>query len=123
MSLAAAVMSSMRKHQAKMKSMPPLHRETAGKDPKGPPEAETNTTGEAGDEDTTTYAKKHRSLIKNKKENHAAGKKHPGFKAVQGKIQSEGYSQKVAGAILAARSRGASASAHHANPHLNRVKG
>ncbi len=50
--------------------------------------------------------------------------KHPGFKAVQSKIASkEGVSKKAAGAILAARSRGASAGAHKANPHLNRVKG
>ena len=49
--------------------------------------------------------------------------KHPGFKAVESKIASkEGLSQKAAGAILAARSRGASASAHKANPRLNRVK-
>lgn len=50
--------------------------------------------------------------------------KHPGFAAVQNKIASkEGLSKKAAGAILAARSRGASASAHKANPRLNRVKG
>lgn len=49
--------------------------------------------------------------------------KHPGFKAVQSKIQSEGYSKKVAGAILANRTRHASASAKHKNPRLNRVKG
>jgi hypothetical protein len=50
-------------------------------------------------------------------------KVHPGFKAVQGKIESEGYSPKVAAAILASKTRNASASAHKANPHLNRVKG
>jgi len=49
---------------------------------------------------------------------------HPGFKAVQNKIASkEGLSKKAAGAILAARSRGASAAAHKINPRLNRVKG
>lgn len=49
---------------------------------------------------------------------------HPGFKAVQNKIAAkEGLSHKAAGAILAARSRGASAHAHKANPRLNRVKG
>jgi hypothetical protein len=48
--------------------------------------------------------------------------KHPGFKAVQGKIEKEGYSQKIAGAILAARTRGASKSAKKANPHLKRIK-
>jgi hypothetical protein len=46
---------------------------------------------------------------------------HPGFKAVQGKIQREGFSKKVAGAILAARTRNASASAKKKNPHLKRV--
>ncbi len=50
-------------------------------------------------------------------------KKHPGFKAVQSKIQSEGYSKKSAGAILASRSRSASPAAKRANPRLNRVKG
>ena len=50
-------------------------------------------------------------------------KAHPGFKAVQGKIEKEGFSHKVAGAILAARSRGASKSAKKHNPRLNRVKG
>lgn len=49
--------------------------------------------------------------------------KHPGFKAVQGKIEKEGYSKEVAGKILAARTRGASKKAHKMNPHLNRVKG
>lgn len=50
--------------------------------------------------------------------------KHPGFKAVQSKIASkEGISKDRAGAILAAASRGASAKAKHANPHLKRVKG
>ena len=48
---------------------------------------------------------------------------HPGFKAVQAHIQREGYSKKVAGAILAARTRAASAKAKKANPRLNRVKG
>jgi hypothetical protein len=49
--------------------------------------------------------------------------KHPGFKAVQSKVQSEGYSKKVAGAIVAAAARGASAKAKKANPRLKRVKG
>jgi len=48
---------------------------------------------------------------------------HPGFKAVQSKIaRQQGLSKKAAGAILAARSRAASASAKHANPRLKRVK-
>ena len=50
-------------------------------------------------------------------------KKHPGFKAVQGKIEKEGYSPKVAGAILASKTRGASKAAKKANPRLKRVKG
>jgi hypothetical protein len=49
--------------------------------------------------------------------------KHPGFAAVQSKIQREGYSHKVAGAILASRTRHASKAAKAANPHLKRVKG
>ena len=49
--------------------------------------------------------------------------KHPGFKAVQAKIAAkEGIGEKAAGAILAARSRGASSAAKHSNPRLNRVK-
>jgi hypothetical protein len=50
--------------------------------------------------------------------------KHPGFKAVQARIaKKSGVSEKAAGAILAARSRSASAGAHKANPRLARVKG
>lgn len=48
-------------------------------------------------------------------------KQHPGFKAVQSKIQSEGYSKKVAGAILANATRHASPEAKKANPALNNV--
>lgn len=50
-------------------------------------------------------------------------KAHPGFKAVQSKIEHEGYSKEVAGKILAAKSRHASAHAKKENPHLKRVKG
>lgn len=49
--------------------------------------------------------------------------KHPGFKAVQKKIEAEGYSKKSAGAILASKSRHASAKAKKANPRLNKVRG
>lgn len=49
--------------------------------------------------------------------------KHPGFKAVQKKIEGEGYSKEIAGKILASRSRHASAAAKKANPRLKRVKG
>ncbi len=48
--------------------------------------------------------------------------KHPGFKAVQGKVEKEGYSKKSAGAIVAAASRGASKTAKKKNPKLNKVK-
>lgn len=50
-------------------------------------------------------------------------KSHPGFKAVQAEIEKEGYSHKAAGAILAAKSRGASAKAKQENPNLKKVKG
>lgn len=50
-------------------------------------------------------------------------KAHPGFKAVQKKIESEGYSKKSAGAILANDSRKASPKAKAANPRLKKVKG
>lgn len=50
-------------------------------------------------------------------------KAHPGFKAVQGKIEKEGYSKKEAGAILANKTRNASKSAKKKNPNLKRVKG
>lgn len=51
-------------------------------------------------------------------------KAHPGFKAVQKKIAGkEHLSEKAAGAILAARTRGASAHAKKMNPRLKRVKG
>lgn len=52
----------------------------------------------------------------------AKSSKHPGFKAVSKKIQREGYSPKVAGAILASKTRSASPTAKKANPHLKRVK-
>jgi hypothetical protein len=50
-------------------------------------------------------------------------KAHPGFKAVQSKIEGEGYSKKAAGAILANSSRKASAKAKKKNPRLNKVGG
>jgi hypothetical protein len=50
-------------------------------------------------------------------------KKHPGFKSVQSRIQKQGYSKEEAGAILANKTRNASASAKRSNPHLKRVKG
>jgi hypothetical protein len=50
-------------------------------------------------------------------------KSHPGFKAVQKKIEKEGYSKKSAGAILANASRKASAGAKAKNPALKKVKG
>lgn len=53
----------------------------------------------------------------------APSERHPGFKAVQGEIEKEGYSKEKAGAILASRTRNASASAKKANPNLKRVKG
>src|SRR6266511_1624721 len=49
-------------------------------------------------------------------------KKHPGFKAVASKIAAkEGVSKERANAILAAGSRGASASAKRKNPRLKKV--
>jgi len=48
--------------------------------------------------------------------------KHIGFKGAQRQIEKEGYSKKAAGAILAAKTRGASAKAKKANPQLKRVK-
>lgn len=50
-------------------------------------------------------------------------KAHAGFKAVQKKIESEGYSKKAAGAILANASRSASPAAKKANPKLKKVGG
>lgn len=50
--------------------------------------------------------------------------KHPGFKAVSAKIsKNEGVSPKAAAAIVASSARGASKSAHKANPRLNKIKG
>lgn len=50
--------------------------------------------------------------------------KHPGFKSVQSSIAAkEGVSKKRAGAMLAASTRRASASAKAANPRLRKVKG
>lgn len=51
-------------------------------------------------------------------------KAHPGFSAVADKIaHKEGYSKKRARAILAAKTRHASAAAKKKNPRLKRVKG
>jgi hypothetical protein len=50
-------------------------------------------------------------------------KAHPGFAAVQSKIEKEGYSKRAAGAILAHASRNASKAAKRKNPRLNRVSG
>jgi hypothetical protein len=52
-----------------------------------------------------------------------ASKKHPGFKAVKGKIEKEGYSAEAAGAILASKTRNSSKSAKKKNTNLKRVKG
>jgi hypothetical protein len=45
------------------------------------------------------------------------------FKAVQKKIEGQGYSKESAGAILADRTRRASPAAKKANPNLKKVKG
>lgn len=50
-------------------------------------------------------------------------KAHPGFQAVQKKIEGEGYGKKAAGAILANASRKAGKGAKKRNPRLKRVKG
>jgi hypothetical protein len=47
---------------------------------------------------------------------------HPGFAAVQSKIQKEGYSKKAAGAILASKTRASSPAAKKSNPRLKNVK-
>ena len=49
-------------------------------------------------------------------------KSHPGFAAVQKKIEGEGYSKKSAGAILASSTRKASKKAKAKNPALKKVK-
>lgn len=45
------------------------------------------------------------------------------FKAVQSKVESEGYSKQASGAIVANAARNASAPAKAKNPKLLRVKG
>lgn len=47
--------------------------------------------------------------------------KHPGFAAVQKKIEGEGYGKKAAGAIPASSSRKASPAAKKKNPRLKKV--
>lgn len=49
-------------------------------------------------------------------------KRHPGFSAVQSKIEGEGYTKEQAGAILAKKTREASPKAKAANPALKKVK-
>lgn len=58
-----------------------------------------------------------------RRESSMPSKKHPGFKGARKKIESEGYSKKSAGAILASAARKASASAKKKNPKLAKVKG
>lgn len=54
----------------------------------------------------------------------STGSKHPGFKAVQTSISKKmGVSKERAGAILASRTRKASAAAKRKNPRLKRVRG
>lgn len=48
---------------------------------------------------------------------------HPGFDAVQRRIEGEGYSKQAAGAILANASRKASPEAKKENPNLKKVGG
>lgn len=48
--------------------------------------------------------------------------KHVGFAGAQSAVEKEGYSKKVASAIIASRTRHASATAKKANPTLKRVK-
>jgi hypothetical protein len=50
-------------------------------------------------------------------------KKHPGFKAVEAKVEREGYSKGAAGAIVASAARKARPAAKAANPKLSKVKG
>jgi hypothetical protein len=50
-------------------------------------------------------------------------KKHVGFAKAQSDVEREGYSKKIAGAIIASRSRHASAGAKKANSRLANVKG
>lgn len=49
-------------------------------------------------------------------------KKGMGFKAAANSVQKEGYSPKVAAAIIASSSRHASSSAKKNNPNLKKVK-
>ncbi len=54
----------------------------------------------------------------------AKSKSHPGFSAVASDISKRmGVSKERASAILAAKSRGASAAAKRKNPRLKKVKG
>lgn len=58
--------------------------------------------------------------IQNAVKKHAV--KHIGFKGAENKVESEGYSKSVAGAIISSASRKASAAAKSNNPRLKRVK-
>lgn len=56
--------------------------------------------------------------------NFLESKAHPGFKAVAAKIAKKGgFSKERAAAILASKTRGASAAAKRKNPKLKKVKG
>ena len=49
--------------------------------------------------------------------------KHPGFAAIQAKVQKEGYSKQSAARIVAYAARHASKAAKKANPNLKKVGG
>ena len=48
---------------------------------------------------------------------------HPGFSVIQNEIESQGFSKKSAGAILASRTRNASSEAKKRNPNFKKVRG
>lgn len=49
--------------------------------------------------------------------------KHVGFEGAEKKAESEGYTKKQAGAIIASAARNASPAAKKRNPKLKKVKG
>lgn len=112
-----------------------------GGGPAGPPGSGTNQPGRGQGGDTKgmglgSIISRADAIEQDKKPSRGTGGKHgndgvspmnqaydghPGFAAVQKKIEGEGYSKKSAGAILASKSRSASPAAKKKNPRLKKV--
>lgn len=68
------------------------------------------------------HKKSHHGMEESFKNKEGEKKKHVGFKGAEVSVEREGYSKKIAGAIIASKTRHASKGAKEHNSHLARVK-